>query len=306
VKTANLSVIVLTFNEEKHLARCLKSIEPVAQRILVVDSYSSDETVAIARSFGAEVLQNPWLNHATQFNWALDNNCFDTAWIMRLDADEVLLPEVTQSLLTLEEQPARVSGLTVTRRIYFLDQWMRYGGLYPVRSLRVWRTGLGRCENRWMDEHIVVRGDVGHLQGDIADMNLNDVTWWTSKHNSYASREAAELLLLRYGSSTREALPLDRHARAKRWMKERVYARLPLGIRAVSYFIYRYFLRLGFLDGWRGFAFHVLQGLWYRFLVDVKLYELERTMREHRWTVEEMMQRMSSHAVTKPPEGRLQ
>jgi hypothetical protein len=153
--------------------------------------------------------------------------------------------------------------------------------------LRVWRTGHGRCENRWMDEHMVVQGEIAHVGADIADINLNNVTWWTAKHNQYASREAVDLLMHRERVSETKTVvaQLSFQAGIKRWMKQKVYARLPLGLRALLYFLYRYFLRLGFLDGWQGLTFHFLQGFWYRFLVDVKVHELETLMQTQRLTL---------------------
>ena len=129
-----------------------------------------------------------------------------------------------------------------------------------------------------MDEHMVVdRGGVARLPGGVVDDNLNSLTWWTQKHNGYASREAVDLLDTKYalgiGDQGREGL--NRQAGIKRWLKTRIYSRLPLGIRPWLYFFYRAFLRLGFLDGSRGMLFHTLQGLWYRQLVDAKVTEVE-------------------------------
>lgn len=287
--TADLTAIVLTFNEEKHLARCLQSLAGIARRVVVVDCFSTDGTAEIARSHGADVVQHAWVNYATQFNWALDNVPIDTQWTMRLDADEVVTPELAEALRReLPRSPETVTGLTVNRQIHFLGRWIRHGAIYPLRMLRVWRTGHGRCENRWMDEHMVVDGEIAHVDADIADINLNNVTWWTAKHNQYASREAVDLLMHRgRAESGTDAAQMSFQAKAKRWMKEKVYSRLPLGVRALLYFIYRYFLRLGFLDGWQGLAFHFLQGFWYRFLVDVKVYELETLMKTQGLTLAE-------------------
>ncbi len=287
--TADLTAIVLTFNEEKHLARCLRSLAGVARRVIVVDCFSTDGTVAIAQAHGADVVQHAWINHSVQVNWALDNVPIDTQWTMRLDADEVVTPELAEALRReLPRYPATVTGLTVNRQIHFLGRWIRHGAIYPLRMLRVWRTGHGRCENRWMDEHMVVDGEIAHVDADIADINLNNVTWWTAKHNQYASREAVDLLM-HHGrpESGAGTAQMSFQAKAKRWMKEKVYSRLPLGVRALLYFIYRYFLRLGFLDGWQGLAFHFLQGFWYRFLVDVKVYELETLMKTQGLTLAE-------------------
>lgn len=296
---ADLTVIILTFNEEKHLGRCLQSLRGVARRVVVVDCFSTDGTVALAQAQGAEVVQHAWVNHSFQVNWALDNVPIDTQWTMRLDADEVVTPELAAALNgDLSGYPDSVMGLTVNRRIHFLGRWIRHGGIYPVRMLRVWRTGHGRCENRWMDEHMVVQGEIAHVDADIADINLNNVTWWTDKHNHYASREAVDLLMHRgKGDAEIATARLNFQAGMKRWLKLKVYARLPLGLRALLYFLYRYFLRLGFLDGWQGFAFHFLQGFWYRFLVDVKVHELETLMRVQGLTLEEAVRREFGYEI---------
>ena len=217
-----------------------------------------------------------------------------TAWVMRLDADEVVTSELVQELTArLPLVSASVAGITINRRIHFMGKWIRRGGIYPMRTLRVWRTGHGRCENRWMDEHVLVKGGIEHVDADIADINLNDITWWVTKHNRYASREAIDLLVAEQTrSAVDEDATMSRGARAKRWLERAVYARLPLGFRALAYFAYRYFLRLGFLDGWPGLVFHSLQGLWYRFLVDVKVDELRTTMAERNLSLAEVVRRV--------------
>jgi glycosyltransferase involved in cell wall biosynthesis len=280
--SADLTVIILTFNEEQHLARCLQSLRGLAKRVVVVDCFSTDGTVALAEAQGAEVVQHAWVNYSAQFNWTLDNVLIDTQWTMRLDADEVVTPELATALISeLSGYPDSVMGLTVNRQIHFMGRWIRHGSIYPRLMLRVWRTGQGRCENRWMDEHMMVPGGIAHVDADIADINLNNVTWWTAKHNQYASREAVDLLMHHRNENEESATAhLNFQARLERWLKLKVYARLPLGLRALLYFLYRYFLRLGFLDGWQGFAFHFLQGFWYRFLVDVKVSEVEQYMRD--------------------------
>lgn len=297
--SADLTAIILTFNEERHLGRCLQSLRGVARRVVVVDCFSTDGTVALAREQGAEVVQHAWVNHSVQVNWALDNVPIDTQWSMRLDADEVVTPELAAALASgLSGHSDGVMGLTVNRQIHFLGRWIRHGDIYPVRMLRVWRTGHGRCENRWMDEHMVVDGEIAHIDADIADINLNNITWWTEKHNHYANREAVDLLMRRSQKDEATATArLNSQAAAKRWLKLKVYARLPLGLRALFYFLYRYFLRLGFLDGWQGFAFHFLQGFWYRFLVDVKVYELETLMRSQGLSLEEAVRREFGYEI---------
>ncbi len=272
-----LTAVILTRDEARHIERCIASVAGLAARIVVVDSGSTDATVALARAAGADVLEHPWINYATQFNWALDSAEIATPWTLRLDADEVVLPELAASLGAFLAGSPAAAGATVDRRIHFLGRWMRWGGVYPVAQLRLFRTGRGRCEDRWMDEHIAVDGPVVHLAGDIADINLNNIGWWTAKHNAYATREAVDAIL---ADGAPAPAGLARQARAKRWVKHEVYGRLPLGLRALLYFLYRYVLRFGWLDGWQGLVFCALQGGWYRFLVDVKIAELRGLMQE--------------------------
>lgn len=281
----SISVIILTFNEEQHIARCIESVRPFAHEIFIVDSHSTDRTVEIAQSLGAQVFSNPWVNHATQFNWALDNLPVSGDWVMRLDADEYVTEELAQEIMSrLPDMAPSVSGVYVARRIYFMGKWIKYGGIYPIRMLRIWRRGIGRCEQRWMDEHIYLldTGTKVFIHGDIVDDNQNSITWWTTKHNGYATREMIELLNIRMGVAKRDGIDSSdtkQQESRKRWVKENIYSRLPLGLRALAYFLYRYIVRGGFLDGYRGMIFHVLQGFWYRFLVDVKVYEFESRMR---------------------------
>ncbi|MCF7995753.1 MAG: glycosyltransferase family 2 protein [Chromatiaceae bacterium] len=291
-----LIIIILTYNEELHLARCIASVQDLATEIVVADCFSTDATPAIARSHGARVIQHAWVNHATQFNWALTQLDADTDWVLRLDADEYLTPElVTEIKARLPHIGLETDGLYCGRRMTFQGRLIRHGGVFPVQVLRLFRYGRGQCENRWMDEHIKVAGPTLELQGELIDDNLQSLTWWTAKHNGYASREAVDLLNLEYGfmpHDTVASLRGGRQAGLKRWLKERIYARLPGGFRAFTYFFYRYVIRLGFLDGQAGTAFHFLQGFWYRYLVDAKVAEVKRTMADSGCDVVEAIRRV--------------
>ena len=277
-----LVAVILTFNEERHLARCIASVQSIATEIVVVDCFSTDATLAIARSHGARVLQRAWVNQAVQFNWALTQLDPETDWVLRIDADEVLTPGLVAEIQArLPLFGPEIAGVHCGRRMTFQGRLIRHGGVFPVRVLRLFRHGRGQCENRWMDEHIKVDGPTVDLRGEIIDDNLHSLTWWTAKHNSYASREAVDLLNLEYAFMPHDSVAALRgggQAGFKRWLKERVYARLPGGLRALVYFLYRYLLRLGFLDGQAGTAFHFLQGFWYRYLVDAKVAEVRRYM----------------------------
>lgn len=278
-----ITAVILTLNEEQHLQRCLVSLREVVNDLVVVDSFSSDGTLSIAAAHGAHVLQHSFESHARQFNWGLNQLNEDTDWILRIDADEYLTPElvaeIRDRLATLSPE---VTGVYLRRRMTFQGRLIRHGGVFPVKVLRLFRYGHGECENRWMDEHIKVDGPTTEFTGELIDDNLNSLTWWTEKHNKYACREAVDLLNLEYGFMPHDSVAALRGASQagfKRWLKERVYTRLPGGLRAFVYFLYRYVLRLGFLDGQAGTAFHFLQGFWYRYLVDAKVAEVRRYMR---------------------------
>ncbi len=272
-----LTVIILTQDEARHIGRAIASVRDIATRIVVVDSGSTDDTVAIARKAGAEVLHHTWVNHAEQFNWALDQIMDQTGWILRLDADEIVTPQLASEI---KAGLPDVDGFFIGRRIKFMGQIVRYGGLFPVQVMRLFRNGAGRCEARWMDEHIVVEGPRWSLKGEIIDDNCNSLDWWIAKHNAYASREVIDVLNREYrfqeGANT---MPARSRTGFKRLLKLQVYGRLPPGLRAGAYFFYRYVVRLGFLDGAQARSFHVLQGFWYRYLVDAKLAEVRREMR---------------------------
>lgn len=280
--------VVLTYNEEIHLERCLASLAGVADEIFVVDCFSHDRTIQIADFHGAKVLQRAWKSHSDQFNWALDQlpaSSADDVWIMRIDADEFLTPELAKEIRRkLPDVPSSVAGIFVPRRMTFQGKLLRFGGIFPVQVLRIFRQGLGHCENRWMDEHVLVEGDTASFSGELIDDNKNTLTWWTEKHNKYSTREVVDILNMEYGfmaSETVAKLAGGGRAGFKRWVKENIYWRFPLGLRAFVYFCYRYILMLGFLDGRAGAAFHVLQGFWYRYLVDAKTVEVKRYMKEH-------------------------
>ncbi|WP_206072742.1 glycosyltransferase family 2 protein [Mesorhizobium temperatum] len=279
-----IHVVILTLNESIHIARCIESCKNQVESVTVIDSGSTDGTIEIAEKLGAEVISHPWKNYATQLNFGLSALVTRGGWLMRIDADEVLDPATPCSLSeTVSQVGDDCDGILVQRRIYFLGRRIRYGAIEPSWQLRLWRNGRGRCEQRWMDEHVIVSGNVQKSGVIISDINLNSLTWWTAKHNQYASREAIDLLNARFKFLRIDKLPASGsspQARARRFLKEKVYLRTPAGVRTIAYFLYRYFVRLGFLDGRPGFYFHVLQGLWYRGLVDAKIFEIEELAKQ--------------------------
>jgi len=283
---ADLSVIILTFNEELHIERCVRSVQNIAQQIFVIDSFSTDDTVRLAESLGTKVYQHEFINYAKQFQWALDTLPIKTAWVMRLDADEYpepgLLEEIQQRLPSL---PDEITGINLKRRHIFMGHWIKHGTRYPLILLRVWRTGKGRIEQRWMDEHIIVgNGKIVTFTHDFNDHNLHNIGWWTDKHNRYATREAIDVLNRKYNLfKTDEAVVKENgtsQAGIKRFIKEHIYNALPVFSGPFLYFFYRYFIKLGFLDGKEGLVYHFLQGFWYRFLVEVKVVEMDQQLKK--------------------------
>ncbi|WP_321290255.1 glycosyltransferase family 2 protein [uncultured Sunxiuqinia sp.] len=276
---SEISVIILTYNEEQHIQRCIENVKSFSKDIFLVDSYSTDQTVEIAGNTGAEVFQNKWENnYAKQFNWGLENLPIKTKWILRLDADEYLLPELIDEIKQkLDILPENATGVVFKRRHLFLDKWMKRG-TYPVKLLRLFQYKKAVCEQRWMDEHIqLLEGDAIEFEHDFVDHNLNNLSWWTQKHNGYAIREAIDLLDVELGllGNQESQLQLSKQASAKRRTKYK-YAKQPLFWRSFAYFIYRYFFKLGFLEGKEGFLWNFLQGWWYRTLVDAKIYEIKK------------------------------
>lgn len=275
------AVLILTYNEERHIGRALQSVVPFASETFVIDSFSNDRTVEIAREYGATVLQNPFVHQAQQFQWGLDNAPITADWVLRLDADEIIEPDLAERIAReLPGLPGDVTGVNIDRKHIFMGRWIRHGGRYPLTLLRLFRRGHGRIEQRWMDEHIIVEtGRTVHFPGGFSDHNLYDLTFFTDKHNKYATREAIDVINQRQGLFERDvdvtAEAASKQAAFKRFVKEKIYNKIPFQFSTLGYFLFRYIVQLGFLDGREGLIYHFLQGYWYRFLVGAKIIELE-------------------------------
>lgn len=302
--------IVLTFNEQLHIARCIERLRPLATRIVVVDSFSTDATVEIARAAGAEILQHPFSSHAEQFQWGVDAADIGSGWVLRIDCDEYLEPELIEEIRArLPKLPAEVGAVEMRRKVFFQGKWIRWGGYYDTVLTRLWRVGAARIEQRLMDEQVIVEqgSTVRFSRGDLVDDNLNDITWWTEKHNRYTTLQMVEFLNLEYplfaARETNEG-GLNRYAKFKRFLRNRIYGRFPLYVRPSLYFLQRYFLRLGILDGKKGFIFHTLQGFWNLLLIDVKIGEGRRFIRAH--GVEAFRQHLRTrHRIALPEPARV-
>ena len=303
---ADLTAIVLVFNEERHIERLLDNLRPLCKAVFVIDSHSTDRTVALAKDGGAQVLTHTFDNYARQFDWGLHNARIETRWVMRIDADELLTPELIGELedrlpLLSEE----TTGVNINRRHIFLGRWVRRGGRYPLTLLRIWRRGCAEIEQRWMDEHMVLTcGRATTMAHDFIDHNLNDLTFFSAKHNAYATREALDQIARKYGLvQISPALAGDTTSKQAAWrrrVKENIYNRLPLWAGPAAYFLYRYLFLFGFLDGREGLLYHVLQGFCYRFLVAAKVFEYERALSEAAETERkiEVLSRLTGYRLT--------
>lgn len=259
---SDLTVVILTKDEKLHLARCLNKLLPLEPReVYVVDCHSTDGTQEIARRHGAIVVEHDWPgNQAVQFNWALDNLDLKTEWILRLDADEYLYRETAEEMRDLIQKkklPERVTSISISRARMFFGRTILHG-TSGIILLRAFRKGFGRSTYALMDEHLVTTSGATYvLKGQFVDDSRISIAEWTAKHVGYARREAIQSLLDPHGNKAR-------------------YYKLPKFFRCFAYFVYRYFFRLGFLDGAEGFLWHFLQGFWYRVLVDAEILEIEK------------------------------
>tara|TARA_Y200000002_G_scaffold223358_1_gene184491 strand:- start:5172 stop:6089 length:918 start_codon:yes stop_codon:yes gene_type:complete len=272
-----MSAVVLTYNEEKHLDRCINSIYNLCEEIVVVDSFSNDLTPQIAKKYNCKFLQNPFKNYSDQFNWGLKHISSEMEWVLRIDADEYLTDDLILNLKkSIPSLDNKICGLTLNRLMYFMEIPLKYGGMYPISHLRIFRNGKGYCEKRWMDERIVLNeGITLHIDGDLIDNNLNNLNWWIQKHNNYAVREAIDILNDKYKFNDIDVIHQDlkNNGFFRRKIKL-IYNKLPLFFRSFAFFIIRYFFQLGFLDGKKGFVWTVLQCFWYRFLIDAQIFEV--------------------------------
>jgi glycosyltransferase involved in cell wall biosynthesis len=268
------SIVILTFNSELSIAETLQSVASLSDDIHIVDSHSKDQTVEIARSFGAHVTEHPFENYGAQRNWAIASLNLKYPWQLHLDADERLTPELRDEIASLPDNP-KVNGYYLPRLMTYLGRYIRHGGMYPTWHMRLFRTGFGQCEARKYDQHFyVTEGETAQLKADMIDDLRMPLTEWTFRHNRWSDAEVEELSS-RESQGRIEARLGGNPVERKRYLRG-LYNNTPLFVRPFVLFFYRYFLRLGFLDGPEGFIFYVLQTFWFRFLVDAKLFELRK------------------------------
>jgi glycosyltransferase involved in cell wall biosynthesis len=272
---------MLTLNEELNLSSSLPIIADFTDDIVVVDSFSTDGTLDVARNFGARVFQNKFEGHARQWLWGFGSTGLRHEWVFMYDPDHRLMPELKDELRHLFRQGVSqdINGFYIKRRNIFQGKWIRHGGYYPVYMLKLVRRDKVSFDEHEFDYRAYVPPQTRLLQHDMIEENLkeNDITFWIEKHNRFAVRQAEEeVYRLKNPGSWKTTLAFfGTPDQRTLWLKSKWYA-MPLFVRPFLYFIYRYFVRLGFLDGRKGFIFHFLQSFWYRLIVDIKLEELRR------------------------------
>lgn len=280
------SFIILTYNEEQHLPRLLASISELNAPLFILDSGSDDATIAIAKKAGATILQHTFENHPKQWDFALKNFDIKTPWIICLDADQVVTPELKEKLINFKEDEYRdVNGIYFNRKNFFKGRWIKHGGYYPFYLLKMIRYGVGYSDlNENMDHRFIVPGKTEVWKnGYILEENLkeNNISFWIAKHNRYSdllAQEEVERMQNMRQQTIKPSLfgpPDERTA----WLKK-LWWQLPRYARPMLYFMYRMIFQLGILEGRVGVIFHFLQGFWFRLIVDVKIDEILKSKQE--------------------------
>ena len=262
-----VSLLILTYNEELNLPDCLAGATQLSDDVHVVDSFSTDRTVKIANQYGASVLQHAFVYPAQQKNWALDHVPFKHEWLLVLDADERVPKDLREEIADVVKADGYgKDGFWIRYRLMFYGKWIRHCGWYPTWILRLVRRGKVRWEDRPVDEHAIVTGNVGKLRHDIIHESLRDMHFWIAKHNDYSTHNA-RIYALGNNESIQGVEPRlwGNQAERKRFIKQHIWPHLPG--RSVLFFVYLYFFRLGFLDGLHGFYFCVLHAIFQQFVV---------------------------------------
>lgn len=264
-----LAIVILVYNEELHIDRCISEAKKISNDIFIIDSYSNDKSIEIIKKHGLHVVQNTFVTHAQQLEFAISCVPHKFDWILRIDADEYLDSNATESInnfaATFDDN---CDGVFINRKILFLSKVLNFGGFQKNYILRLFRRSASYVQKRSMDEHIIVQGVTKVLSGNIIDHNLNDLSFWMHKHIGYSKKEAIECLNEKHSTlNTANIVTL-------RQKFKYLYYRINNPVRPILYFFYRYFLRLGFMDGTVGFYYLLLICIWYRVIVDIEIKRL--------------------------------
>lgn len=271
-KKNDITVLILTFNEEKNLPFALENVKQFCSDIVVLDSYSTDRTISIAKSFGARVFQRKFDNFSNQRKYALEELDLNTEWVFVLDADELITDELKSEILETIEHTVQ-DAFFIKRRFYWKNKWIKRG-YYPIWLLRFGRVGTLTCDNRPINEHLICKtGKVDKFKHDFIDFNRRGLGDWLAKHNIYSESEALQL----YNKETAEnkiSFFKSQYER-KRWIRYKVWNKLPPILRPFVLFFFRYVIMGGIFDGKTAFQYHFLHSFFYRYFIELKFQELK-------------------------------
>ncbi len=303
-----VSVLIPAKNEEENLSACLESVA-MADEVFVVDSHSEDRSVEIAESYGAKVVQFNFNGRwPKKKNWSLENLPFNNDWVLIVDCDERITPELWEEI-AVAIHDEKYEGYYLNRRVFFLGKWIRYGGKYPDWNLRLFKHKQGRYENlstegvpntgdNEVHEHVVLKGEVGYLKNDMMHEDFKDIFHWLERHNRYSNWEARvyyNVLTGKDDSGTIGASLFGDAVQRKRFLKK-IWVRLPF--KPLLRFILFYVIQLGFLDGKAGYIYGRLLSQ-YEYQIGVKLYEL-RQFGGHLNTAKKEAKAPTPKSVTEP------
>lgn len=272
-----ISAVVLTFNSEASIERTLASLRQVAEAVYVVNSFSTDRTMQICLENGCQVIQRSFSTYADQRNWAIEKFHDTARWQLHVDADEVLDADLVDNIKHLDLANSEYDGYIFVRRIVFMGKILKYGGISKTWHMRLFRPGKGKVEERVYDQHFICVGPLKILNGSMLDYQEVSLSEWTARHNKWSDFEAREICSAKSEASGTIKGKMRGNIIEKKRYKKEIYYKLPLFVRSLAYFIYRYILKFGIFDGVEGLIYHVLQGFWFRFLVDAKIYETKRS-----------------------------
>lgn len=272
-----ISVIVLTYNEEKNIDACLSSVCNFAEDIFVVDSYSTDNTLNIVKKYTDKIYEHKFENWGKQRNWAIDNLLIKTEWILNLDSDHRVTHGLKEELIEIfsKNEHNNINGFLISRDTIFMNKRIKYGGRYPIYHAVLFRKDLGKCEEAIYDQHFIVKGKLKVISGNIEDVFTENLPDFISKLSKWAKYAAVNYLDSCTSSNGRLKGKLNGTPIEKVRFFKNIYFKFPLFLRPFLYFCYRFFIKLGFLDGIEGTIFHFFHGFWFHFLVDYRIFEIK-------------------------------
>ena len=264
-----LTAIIITKNEEIHISRCISSIKKEVDKIVVVDSGSTDKTEEICRKMGVDFYFKKWEGYSNQINWAIKKVEKFSDWIIRIDADEIFEPHTLSIRQFLSNLSSSENGVNIKRNIYFNQSLVKYGGIYNRKILRIFRSGFGKCDNRNMDEHLIVKPKIVDSNFIFSDISLIEFKDFIIKHLNYANLESSSS----FKDPNKEEFIYNKSTSILKFLKSKFYLKVPRRLRPFLFFFYRMILRGGIFDNPDGFYFHLFQGLMYRSFVEYLRYK---------------------------------